>query len=121
MLAVLFSRDNYFLLIDEPTNHLDMSTRELVKDYLNRKKGFILVSHDRWLLDGCVDYVLVLERNQIQVEKGNFSSWQENKKKRDAFELSENEKLKGQVRKLEEASKKAAAWAARVERTNLMN
>ena len=119
MLAVLFSRDNYFLLIDEPTNHLDMPTRELVRDYLNKKKGFILVSHDRWLLDGCVDHVLVLERNQIQVEKGNFSSWQENKKKRDAFELSENERLKGQVRKLEEASKRTAAWAARVERTKI--
>ena len=95
MLAVLFSRENYFLLIDEPTNHLDMPTREAVRDYLNKKKGFILVSHDRWLLDGCVDHVLVLERNQIQVEKGNFTSWWENKQKRDAFEFSENEKLKG--------------------------
>ncbi|MCR1843372.1 ribosomal protection-like ABC-F family protein [Murimonas intestini] len=119
MLAVLFSRENYFLLIDEPTNHLDMPTREAVRDYLNKKKGFILVSHDRWLLDGCVDHVLVLERNQIQVEKGNFTSWWENKQKRDAFEFSENEKLKGEVRKLEEASKRTAAWAARVEKTKI--
>ena len=34
MLAVLFSRENYFLLIDEPTNHLDMGTRKLLCDYL---------------------------------------------------------------------------------------
>ena len=47
MLAVLFSMDEHFLLIDEPTNHLDASTRELVRDYLKQKKGFILVSHDR--------------------------------------------------------------------------
>lgn len=41
MLAVLFAKENYFLLIDEPTNHLDIETREVVKDYLRSKKGFI--------------------------------------------------------------------------------
>ena len=45
-LAVLFSKENNFLLIDEPTNHLDIRGRELVSRYLNSKKGFILVSHD---------------------------------------------------------------------------
>ena len=94
MLAILFSRDNYFLLIDEPTNHLDMSTREVLRDYLNRKRGFILVSHDRWLLDSCIDHVLVLERSRIVVEKGNFSSWWDNKRKKDEFELGEDEKLR---------------------------
>lgn len=47
MLAVLFSGENDFLLIDEPTNHLDKEAREIVKNYLKKKKGFILVSHDR--------------------------------------------------------------------------
>ena len=47
LLAVLFSGDQDFLLIDEPTNHLDQDSRETVKQYLNSKKGFILVSHDR--------------------------------------------------------------------------
>lgn len=54
MLAVLFSGENDFLLIDEPTNHLDMASREIVKRYLAGKKGFILVSHDRDLLDACI-------------------------------------------------------------------
>ena len=57
MLAVLFSRDNYFLLVDEPTNHLDQASREIVKEYLRQKKGFLLVSHDRDLLDDCVDHI----------------------------------------------------------------
>ena len=47
LLALLFTRDNRFLLIDEPTNHLDLAGREQVSRYLNGKKGFILVSHDR--------------------------------------------------------------------------
>ena len=119
MLALLFSRDNYFLLIDEPTNHLDAGTREVIKDYLNKKKGFILVSHDRSLLDACVDHVLVLERSQILVEKGNFSSWWENKQKQDQFELSENEKQKKEIRKLEASARRTAAWADQVEDTKI--
>lgn len=47
MLAALFLNEGHFLLIDEPTNHLDVAARRQVADYLDRKKGFILVSHDR--------------------------------------------------------------------------
>ena len=72
MLAVLFSGENDFLLIDEATNHLDMASREIIKEYLTGKKGFILVSHDRDLLDASVDHVLVLNRSTIEVQKGNF-------------------------------------------------
>lgn len=47
---------------------------EKVADYLNRKKGFILVSHDRRFLDGCVDHILSLNRAGITVQRGNFSA-----------------------------------------------
>ncbi|MDO5574259.1 MAG: ATP-binding cassette domain-containing protein [bacterium] len=119
MLALLFSGEQAFLLIDEPTNHLDMPTRKLLVEYLKSKKGFILVSHDRWFLDQCVDHVLVLNRNTITVEKGNFSTWWENKQKKDAFELAENEKLKHEIAKLDEAAKKNAMWADKVEATKI--
>ena len=119
MLAVLFSKESSFLLIDEPTNHLDIYARELVKKYLNRKSGFILVSHDRNLMDGCVDHVLVLERNQIIVERGNFSSWWENKQKRDLFEQAENDRLKKDIKKLQKAARQAGQWADRVESTKI--
>ncbi|MDE5718781.1 MAG: ATP-binding cassette domain-containing protein, partial [Lachnospiraceae bacterium] len=79
LLAVLFSGENDFLLIDEPTNHLDQAARECVKEYLASKKGFILVSHDRDLLDACIEHVLVLNRQTIEVQSGNFSVWWENK------------------------------------------
>ena len=91
MLAVLFADENEFLLIDEPTNHLDGTARDIVKKYLASKKGFILVSHDRDLLDGVCDHVLVLNRATIEVQAGNFSTWWENKEKTDAFRQSENE------------------------------
>ena len=115
MLAILFSGDHVFLLIDEPTNHLDREAREQVCAYLQKKKGFILVSHDRWLLDSCVDHVLALERESIRLEKGNFSSWWENKSRRDQFEQSENEKLKKEIGRLRETSAQACRWADRAE------
>ena len=114
-LAVLFLRENNFLLIDEPTNHLDIRGRELVSRYLQSKKGFILVSHDRAFLDGCVDHILSLNKADIEVQRGNFSSWQENRRRQDAFEEAENEKLKREIRRLEQTAREKAQWSDRVE------
>lgn len=119
MLAVLFSRDSNFLLIDEPTNHLDRKSRELVMQYLNRKKSFILVSHDRSFMDGCVDHVLVINKMNIEVQKGNFSSWWENKQRQDDFEKNENEKLIKDINRLKAAARKASDWADQVESTKI--
>ena len=118
MLAFLFSDENRFLLVDEPTNHLDMESREIVKKYLNSKnskQGFILVSHDRDLLDGCVDHILSINRSSIDVEKGNFHTWWENKERKDAYEISKNETLKKDIKRLESAARQAATWAEKVE------
>ena len=119
MLAVLFSKENNFLLIDEPTNHLDMETRILVKEYLNKKKGFILVSHDRSFLDGCIDHVLSINKCNIEVMKGNFSTWWENKQRQDAYELAENERLKKDIKRLEKAARQTREWADKVESTKI--
>lgn len=110
-LAVLFSRENHFLLIDEPTNHLDLSGREAVSRYLNTKKGFLLVSHDRAFLDGCVDHILSINKADIQICRGNFSTWMENKQRQDAFEQTENEKLKKEISRLEETARQKARWS----------
>ena len=118
-LAVLFSKENNFLLIDEPTNHLDIRGRELVSRYLRTKKGFILVSHDRAFLDGCVDHILSINKSDIQVCKGNFSTWMENKQRQDAFEQAENEKLKREISRLEETAREKAGWSDTAERRKL--
>ena len=118
-LAVLFSKENSFLLIDEPTNHLDIRGRELVSKYLSGKKGFILVSHDRAFLDGCVDHILSINKSDIQVCKGNFSTWMENKQRQDAFEQAENEKLKKEISRLEETARQKVDWSDRVEATKI--
>ncbi len=114
-LAVLFLKENNFLLIDEPTNHLDIRGRELVSRYLSTKKGFILVSHDRAFLDGCVDHILSINKANIEVQRGNFSSWWENKQRQDAFEQAENAKLKREISRLEETARQKAQWSDRAE------
>ncbi len=119
LLAVLFSGENDFLLIDEPTNHLDQASRECVKHYLSSKKSFILVSHDRDLLDCCIDHVLVLNKKSIEVQSGNFSSWWVNKQRNDKFALSEEEKHRKEIRKLRRAARQSADWADKSERSKI--
>ncbi|MEK3916577.1 Lsa family ABC-F type ribosomal protection protein [Paenibacillus sp. FSL H7-0331] len=117
LLATLFIKENSFLLIDEPTNHLDMNARKLVSDYLKSKSGFILVSHDRAFLDNCVDHILSINKTNIEIQKGNFSSWWENKMRQDNFELAENEKLRKDIKRLSDSAKRTGNWSHEVEKT----
>lgn len=111
LLSVLFLKENNFLLIDEPTNHLDIHGREVVSRYLRSKRGFILVSHDRAFLDGCVDHILSINKATIEIQKGNFSSWLHNKELQDSFEQAENDKLKKEIGRLQETAREKARWA----------
>lgn len=115
LLATLFLKENSFLLIDEPTNHLDLTGRQTVSRYLNSKQGFILVSHDRAFLDSCIDHILTINRTNIEVQKGNFSSWWENKRLQDQYELAKNKRLKKDITRLNEASKRVSHWSDKAE------
>ena len=117
LLISLFLKGNNFLLIDEPTNHLDSETRENLVEYLNKKKSFILVSHDRNFLDKVVDHIISINNTNIDIQKGNFSSWQENKDAQDNFEQTQNEKLKKDINRLEVSAKNANDWSNKIEGT----
>ncbi|MCL2508324.1 MAG: ABC-F type ribosomal protection protein [Oscillospiraceae bacterium] len=117
LLAGLFLRGHHFLLIDEPTNHLDMASREIAAKYLSSKSGFILVSHDRAFLDACVDHVLSINKANIEVTSGNFSTWWEQKRRQDEFEQAQNEKLTREIGRLHESAARTAQWSDRVEKS----
>ena len=117
LLAILFTIEDGFLLIDEPTNHLDMDGRKIVSEYLKSKKGFLLISHDRDFLDGCINHVISINRNSIDVQSGNFTSWYENKLMKDQFEIGENEKLRKDIKRLKEAARQSQIWSDKVENT----
>lgn len=117
LLISLFLKSNHFLLIDEPTNHLDSQTKNHLVEYLKKKKGFIVVSHDRNFLDEIVNHIISINNTNIEIQKGNFSSWQENKNAQDSFEFTQNEKLKKEIHRLEIASKNTANWSDKTEKS----
>jgi lincosamide and streptogramin A transport system ATP-binding/permease protein len=119
LLASLFLGESNFLLIDEPTNHLDIGGRKIVSNYLNSKSGYILVSHDRAFLDGCIDHILSINRENIEIQRGNFSSWLANKERQDNFEIAQNYKLEKDIKRLKKAAKQSGEWADKVESTKI--
>lgn len=121
LLASLFLNNHDFVLIDEPTNHLDLHGREIVAQYLQKKKGFILVSHDRHFLDMCIDRILVIQPSGLELQAGNYSTWKENFDRRIQFEMTQDQKLQKDISKLQQAAKKTANWADQVEKSKFGN
>lgn len=119
LLAAMFLKENAFLLIDEPTNHLDIDARKMLSAYLNKKKGYILISHDRLFLDDCIDHILSINKTNIEIQKGNFSSWWANKEMQDNFERAENEKLKKDIKRLTKAARRTSDWSDQVEKSKV--
>lgn len=116
-MAALFLHPGAYLLIDEPTNHLDREGRRSVSAYRKRKRGFLLVSHDRAFLDSCIDHVPAFEKERILVVKGNYSSYAENRKNREEKQKAENERLKKEISRLEEAARQNRGWSDQIERS----
>lgn len=119
MLAALFLKKHAFLLIDEPTDHLDAEGRASVARWLKTKSGFILVSHDRFFLDEAIDHVLSINRSGIELQKGNYSSWRQNRTMQDEFEKTENEKLKKSIGRLRASAAQAGRWSDKVEKSKI--
>lgn len=111
LLAALFCEETRFPLLDEPTNHLDTEARKIVANYLKKKTGFILVSHDRAFLDAVVDHILAIEKRQLAVYKGDFSTYMAQKEQRDQFELDRNKTIQSEVERLKRTAKEKANWA----------
>jgi len=91
------------LLLDEPTNHLDAETTAWLEKFLRDYAGCImLVTHDRYFLDNITQWTLELDRGTGVPYKGNYSSWLEQKTKRQEVEQSqEASKARALKRELE--------------------
>src|SRR5699024_4266530 len=118
LLAALFLQQGCYPLIDEPTNHLDAEGRARLGRYLRgQRRGFLLVSHDRALLDACCDHMLAIERTGLRVRQGNFSAWWQEVQDRDAREAAENERLGREIGRLQAAAGRTARWSDKLEKT----
>jgi len=76
LMSILMKNPN-FLILDEPTNDLDIDTLNVLEEFLTNYKGvFMIVSHDRYLLDKLTDQLFIMEEGgHVKVYNGNYSSY----------------------------------------------
>lgn len=81
------------LVLDEPTNHLDSESIEWLEEYLNSRKGaLIMITHDRYFLDRVTNKILELDRGTLYQYEGNYSDFLEKKAERLQVEAAKEEK-----------------------------
>lgn len=86
-LCRLLLSDPDILLLDEPTNHLDAESVHWLEQFLAKFPGTVIaVTHDRYFLDNVAGWILELDRGEGIPWKGNYSSWLDQKEKRQAQE-----------------------------------
>jgi sulfate-transporting ATPase len=83
-LAMMLKEGGNLLLLDEPTNDLDVNTLRALEEGLENFAGCaVVISHDRWFLDRVATHILAFEGDSNVVWfEGNFSEYEENRKKR---------------------------------------
>jgi ATP-binding cassette subfamily F protein 3 len=65
------------LLLDEPTNHLDLEAIMWLEDYLlSYRYTLLIISHDRELLNKCIDHVVHVDKMQLTLSTGNYDTFE---------------------------------------------
>ncbi|MCR8745041.1 ABC-F family ATP-binding cassette domain-containing protein [Romboutsia lituseburensis] len=87
------------LILDEPTNHLDNDTIDYLEEYLNNRRGsLIMITHDRYFLDRVSNRIIELDKGRLFSYDGNYSIFLEKKMERLALEASMEEKRQNLMR-----------------------
>ncbi|MEA4901997.1 ABC-F family ATP-binding cassette domain-containing protein [Desulfitobacterium sp.] len=114
------------LIMDEPTNHIDNETVAWLEQYLNNRKGaLIMITHDRYFLDRVTNQIFELDRGKLYPYPGNYTRYLELKAERE--ELEETLERKRQNRYRHElawirrgAQARSTKQKARIERFNAL-
>ncbi|MDU2673853.1 MAG: ABC-F family ATP-binding cassette domain-containing protein [Clostridium sp.] len=100
MLAAALITPSELLILDEPTNHLDNETINWLEEYLNSRKGSLLmITHDRYFLDRVTNRILELDQGRLFSYEGNYSVFLEKKMERMEMEQASEEKRQNLIRK----------------------
>jgi len=83
-LAMTLKKGANVLLLDEPTNDIDVNTLRALEEGLENFGGCaVIISHDRWFLDRICTHILAFEGDsQVYFFEGNYTEYEENRKKR---------------------------------------
>jgi len=99
-LARLLIEDHDLLLLDEPTNHLDLDMIEWLENKLKRmNKSIVLISHDRYFLDGVSNMIVELENSTVYTYHGGYAYYLEKKEERETMERATLEKVRNTFRR----------------------
>ena len=95
-LAKMLKEGANVILLDEPTNDLDVNTLRALEEALEEFAGCaVVVSHDRWFLDRVATHILAFEGDsQVTWFDGNFSDYEEDKRKRLGLEADQPHRIK---------------------------
>lgn len=92
-LATTLISQSDLLILDEPTNHLDSTMIEWLEQYLNKRKGALLmITHDRYFLDRVVNRIVELDQGNIHEYLGNYSEFLTKKLERQELEATSEKK-----------------------------
>jgi lincosamide and streptogramin A transport system ATP-binding/permease protein len=112
LILPVFLRKDCYPLIDEPTDHLDLNGREILTNYLTEsKKGFLVASHDRYLLDNCIDHVISLNKTNVSIIQGNYSTWKFQNDIKEEYEQRSYDNLQREIKNLEKAASQNRKWS----------
>ncbi|KGP89811.1 ABC transporter [Pontibacillus chungwhensis BH030062] len=112
-LEELFQKEADLLFLDEPTNNLDWQHIEKLEHrLLSCKSSYVIVSHDRKLLNRVCSTIWELDEGEISIYKGNFSTYEKAKKveinqQQEAYEkyTEEKKRLTKRIQQKEQQSK----------------
>ncbi len=114
MLAKLLLAKPSLLLMDEPTNHLDLPSIEWVENYLTNYEGaVVVVSHDRFFLDNCINTIVEVNNAKLNLYSGNYSYYVEEKALRNDIQKGAFENQQAQIRQTEKFISRFKATASK--------
>jgi ATP-binding cassette subfamily F protein 3 len=127
-LAKLLLRRPRVLLLDEPTNHLDLEARTWLEEFLQASESLvILVAHDRYFLDVCVQRITEVSRGRLTDYNCNYTAYLEQREERRAQEAQayaaqqeEIERTEAFIRRFRYQASKAALVQSRVKQLERM-
>ena len=102
-LGAMLLREPDLMLLDEPTNHLDIPTLKWLESYLKNYRGtLMIISHDRYFLDKCVNRIFEIENTHLKAYDGNYTRYKERKAMQYDIDLKHYNQQMEEIKRQEE-------------------
>ena len=115
LLAKLLVQEPNLLLVDEPDNHLDLPAKRNLEKIIRAYDGcVVIISHDRYLLDGIATHIAELENGRLTLYHGNYSAYANEREIRRLRQQQLYAAQQKEIAGIEAAIKRFELWASMV-------